>query len=47
MFLAAVPKRLLECDPFQCSVECGWGGSFYTVDQYTNVVGRGRSHEYH
>ena len=35
-----VPRRLLERDPFQCSVECEWSGSFYTVDHYRKAVGR-------
>ena len=44
MFLAAeVPRRLLERDPFQCSVECGWSGSFYRLDHYKPVVGRARA----
>ena len=28
MFLAAVPKRLLECDPFQCSVDASGAAPF-------------------
>ena len=31
---------MLERDPFQCSVECGWSGSFYRLDRYETVVGR-------
>ena len=41
MLLAAeVPRRLLERDPFQCSVECGWSGSFYRPGHCNTVVGR-------
>ena len=45
MLLAAeVPIRhLLERGPFQCSVECGWSGSFYTVAYYNIAVGHERA----
>ena len=35
-----VPRRLLELDPFQCSVECGWSGSFYRLGHYKTDMGR-------
>ena len=40
-----VPRRLLELDPFQCSVECGGGAAhFYRVANYNTVLGRYESH---